>query len=201
MNSKKYVIAVLFVVTALFQAACSGNKEAATTAVNAAQESFNSVRGEAVQYVPDQAKGVEDALNTAKDHLAKGDYDAALTSAKAIPDSVKGLTAAIAAKKTELTASFQSMSAGMPKMLDAVKKRLDILSASKKLPANLDKAKFEEAKSGYEIAAKGWEDAKSAFSGGNVADAVGKASLVKEKAVEVMTALGMKVPAAAAPKG
>ena len=201
MNSKKYLIVVLFVVTALFQAACSGNKQAATMAVNAAQESFDAVKGEAAKYVPDQAKSVEDAIKTAKDNLAKGDYEAALASAKTIPDSVKGLTTAIADKKTELTASFQQMSGGMPKMLDAVKKRLDILSASRKLPASLDQAKFEGAKSGYETAAKAWEEAKSDFSGGNVADAMGKAKLVKEKAVEVMSTLGMKVPAGAASKG
>jgi len=200
MNSKKYLIAILFVVSALFQAACSGNKDAATMAVNAAQESFNAVKGEATQYVPDQAKSVEDALKSAQDNLDKGDYGAALNSAKAIPDSVKELTTAIAAKKTELTTSFQGMSGGLPKMLDAVKKRLDILSASKKLPANLDKAKLEGAKSGYETAAKAWADAQSAFSGGNVAEAVAKATIVKDNAVEVMSTLGMKVPAAAAPK-
>jgi len=200
MNSKKYMIAILFVVSALFQAACSGNKAAATMAVNAAQESFNAVKGEAAQYVPDQAKGVEDALKGAKDNLDKGEYDTALNSAKAIPDSVKGLTAAIAAKKTELTTSFQEMSGGLPKMLDAVKKRLDILSASKSLPANLDKTKLEGAKSGYMTAAQAWTDAQSAFSGGNVADAVAKATMVKDKAVEVMSTLGMKAPAAAAPK-
>jgi len=39
------------------------------------------------------------------------------------------------------------------------------------------------------------------FAGGNVADAVTKAKTVKERAVEVMTTLGMQVPAAAATKG
>ena len=87
----------------------------------------------------------------------------------------------------------------MPKMLDAIKSRLDILSASKKLPENLDKAKLEGAKGGYEAAAKMWDDAKAAFSGGNLADAMAKANDVKGKAVEVMTTLGMQVPAAAAP--
>ncbi len=62
----------------------------------------------------------------------------------------------------------------MPKMLEAIKSRLDILSASKKLPENLDKAKLEGAKGGYEAAAKMWDDAKAAFAGGNLADAMAK---------------------------
>ncbi len=95
--------------------------------------------------------------------------------------------------------SWEEMSGGMPKMLEAIKSRLDILSASKKLPENLDKAKLEGAKDGYENGAKMWDDAKATFSGGNVADAMAKANDVKGKAVEVMTALGMQVPAAAAP--
>ena len=45
-----------------------------------------------------------------------------------------------------------------------------------------------------------WDEAKAAFSGGNMADAMAKAKTVKEKAVEVMTTLGMQVPAAAAPR-
>ena len=201
MNSKKNLITILFVVSALFLAGCSGNKSAATMAVNAAQESFDAVKGEAVQYVPDQARGVEDAIQSAKDSLAKGDYDAALNLAKPIPDRVKELPAAIAAKKTEMTAGFQEMSGGLPKMLAVVKSRLDILSASKGLPANLDQAKLEGAKSGYETAAKAWAEAQSAFSSGNVADAMAKATIAKDNAVEVMTTLGMKVPAAAARKG
>ena len=200
MKSKKYWIPILLVVFGLFVAACgSGNKDAATVAIKAAEESWNAVKGEVVKYIPDQAKGVEDAIKGAKENFDKGNFDAALAAAKAIPDKVKELTAVAAAKKAQLMKSWEEMSGGMPRMLEAIKSRLDILSASKKLPENLDKAKLEGAKTGYENAAKMWDDAKATFSGGNVADAMAKANDVKGKAVEVMTALGMQVPAAAAP--
>jgi len=200
MKSKKYWIPFLVVVLGLFLAACgSGNKEPAAAAIKAAEESWNAVKGEVVKYIPDQAKGVDDAIKTAKENFDKGNFDAALESAKVVPDRVKALTAAAAAKKTELAKSWEEMSGGLPQMLDAIKSRLDILSQSKKLPANLDKAKLEGAKGGYEAAAKMWDEAKAASSGGNLTDALAKANTVKEKAVEVMTALGMQVPAAAAP--
>ena len=151
MKSKKYWIPILLVVFGLFVAACgSGNKDAATVAIKAAEESWNAVKGEVVKYIPDQAKGVEDAIKGAKENFDKGNFDAALAAAKAIPDKVKELTAVAAAKKAELMKSWEEMSGGMPKMLEAIKSRLDILSASKKLPENLDKAKLEGAKSGYE---------------------------------------------------
>ncbi len=200
MKSKRYWVPILLVVFGLFVVSCgSANKEAATAAIKAAEEAWNAAKGEVVKYVPDQAKGVEDAIKAAKGSFEKGDFDAALAGAKAIPDKVKQLAAAAAAKKAELAKSWEEMSGGLPKMLDAIKSRLDILSQSRKLPAGLDKAKLENAKGGYEAAAKMWEDAKAAFAGGNAADALAKSKTVKEKAVEVMTALGMQVPAAAAP--
>jgi hypothetical protein len=200
MKSKKYWIPILFIVIGLFLVACgSANKEAATAAIKVAEESWNAAKGEVVKYIPDQAKGVEDAIKGAKESFDKGNFDAALTTAKAIPDKVKELTAAAVAKKAELVKSWEAMSGGLPKMLETIKSRLDILSQSKKLPANLDKAKLDGAKGGYEAAAKMWDEAKAAFSGGNMTDAMAKAKDVKEKAVAVMTTLGMQVPAAAAP--
>jgi len=200
MKSKKYLIPVLFVVIGLFLVACAASsKEPAAAAIKVAEESWNAVKGEVVKYIPDQAKGVEDTIKGAKENFDKGNFDAALEAAKVIPDRIKALTAAAAAKKAELAKSWEEMSGGLPKMLDAIKSRLDILSASKKLPANLDKAKLESANVGYEAAAKMWDEAKAAFAGGNAGDALAMGKTVKDKAVEVMTTLGMQVPEAAAP--
>ena len=197
MKSKKCLVPVLFIVISMFMVACvPANKEPASEAIKAAEGAFNAVKGEAMKYVPDQAKSVEDAIVIAKASFDKGNFDTALETAKAIPEKVKGLTAAIAAKKAELTKSWEEVSGGMPGMLDAIKEKLDLLSASKKLPKTLDKAKLEGAKADYEAAAKMWDEAKSTFSGGNMDDAIAKAKTVKEKAMEVMNILGMQIPEA-----
>ncbi len=73
-----------------------------------------------------------------------------------------------------------------------LKSRVDILSKSKKLPANIDKAEFDGVKVGLPEVTQMWNDAQKAFSGGNLADAVSKAKTVKDKAVEMMTTLGMQ---------
>jgi len=91
------------------------------------------------------------------------------------------------------------MSGGLPKMVEAIKSRVDILSKSKKLPAGMDQAKFDGAKSGLTEVTQMWGDAQKAFQGGNLADAVSKANTIKDKAAQIMDALGMKAPAAAAP--
>ena len=105
-------------------------------AIKAAEDSYDAVKGEVLKYIPDQAKGVEDAIKGAKENFDKGNFDAALARQKPIPDKVKELTTAVAAKKAELAKSWEEMSGGLPKMLEAIKSRLDILSASKKLPEN-----------------------------------------------------------------
>jgi hypothetical protein len=200
MKSKKYWVPILLMLFALVAVSCgSANKDAATAAIKAAEEAWNAVKSEVVKYIPDQAKGVDDAIKAAKENFDKGNFDAALETAKDIPTRVKALVSAAAAKKVELAKAWDEMSGGLPNMLEAIKSRLDILSQSRKLPAGLDKEKLEGAKGGYEAAAKMWEDAKAAFAGGNLNDALAKGKTVKDKAVEVMTALGMQVPAAAAP--
>jgi hypothetical protein len=197
MKSKNCLIPILFIVISLFLVACvPANKEPASEAIKAAEGAFNAVKGEAVKYIPDQAKGVEDAIKAAKENFDKGNFETALDTAKAIPEKVKVLTTAVAVQKAELTRSWEEISGGMPVMLDAIKDKLDILSASKKLPKTLDKARLEGAKANFEAAAKMWDEAKSTFAGGNVADAIAKAKTVKEKAMEVMNNLGMQAPEA-----
>jgi hypothetical protein len=102
------------------------------------------------------------------------------------------LATAAAAKKAELTKGWEEISGGMPAMLDAIKDKLAALSATKKLPKTLDKAKLEGAKADYEAAAKMWDEAKSTFSGGNMVDAIAKAKTVKEKAMAVINNLLIK---------
>jgi hypothetical protein len=194
MKSKKYLVPILLIVIGVLIVACAANKEPAAAAIKSAESGFIAVKGELVKYVPDQAKGVEDAIKAAKENFDKGNYDAALDTAKAVPDKVMMLAIAVAAKKAELTRSWEEISGGMPGMLDSIKERLGILSASKRLPKTLDKDKLEGTKADFEAAAKMWDEAKSTFSGGDMVDAIAKAKTVKEKAMEVMKNLGMQAP-------
>jgi hypothetical protein len=194
---KKWLKLMALIVLVLFAAACGSEKKPAEEAIKAAEAAINSAKGEAVKVIPDQVKGLEDGLKAAKDAFEKKDYKAALSAVKDLPGKAKDLAAAAAAKKVELTKAWGEMSGGLPKMVEAIKSRVDVLSKSKKLPANLDKAKFDGVKAGLPEVTQIWEDAQKAFSGGNLADAVSKAKTLKDKAVEMMTTLGMQVPAGA----
>ncbi len=191
---KKWLRWMVLMVVVLFGAACASDQKPAEEAIKAAQAAVDSAKGEAMKYIPDQVKGLEDGLQAAKDALAKKDYKAALSAAKDLPGKAKDLAAAAAAKKDELTKAWEEMSGGVPKMVEALKSRVEVLSKSKKLPANIDQAKFDGVKAGLSEVTQMWDDAQKAFSGGNLADAVSKAKSLKDKAAEMMTTLGMQVP-------
>ena len=149
---------------------------------------------EASKYVPDQAKSLQAALAAVKEKFAKGEYAAALNDAKSLTDKAKDVASAAGAKKAELAKAWDDLSAGMPKVLDAIKGRVDILSKSKKLPANLTAEKFASAKSGLDEMTQQWTAATASASSGNLMDATTKGMAVKTRAAEVLTTLGMPVP-------
>ena len=188
---------ILCLVALVLLSACASDKAPAEQAIKAAEAAVAGVKAEAAKWVPDQAQALDASLASVKDKFAKGDYKAVLTEAPALAGRAKDVAAAATAKQAALTKSWEEMSAGLPKMVEAVKSRVDILSKSKKLPANVTKEQFEAAKAGLAEATKGWDDATAAFKGGNVADAVAKADAVKKKTVEALQALGMPVPPAA----
>jgi hypothetical protein len=188
---------ILFGVFALVAIAigCASQKAPAEAAIASAETAFAAIQTEGVKYLPDQAKGISDAIAAAKDSVAKGDYQAALTAAQGLPAKITDLTNAVAAKKAELTATWGGLSTALPKVVEAIQSRIGILSKSKSLPAGLDKAKFEQAKTGQAGITAAWTEATAAFGAGNLTDAVARAESVKAQAASVMGLLNMQVPA------
>ena len=191
---KRILLLTAAVLVAVALGACSSAKAPAEQAIKAAEEALNASKAEAMKYIPDQVKSVEDALKAAKDSLAKGDYAGATTAATAVAAKAKDLVSAAAAKKVELTKGWEEQSAELPKMIADIKSRVAALSKSKKLPKGMDKATFESAQSGLEEVSNAWNEASQTFKQGNLADAFAKAKGAKEKATEIMSILGMKVP-------
>ncbi len=193
-TSWKYALVLVCAATL----ACNSGKAPAEAAMKLAEEAVSGARTEAENLVPDDVKSLSDDMAVAKDQMAKGDYKTALASAQSIQQKSNDVLAKAKAKKDELTATWNQMSESLPKMLDAIKSRVDILSQSKKLPAGLDAAKLTAAKDGLAAATTAWGEAQEAFKGGKWADAIAKATTVKDKATEIMVSLGMQAGGAAA---
>jgi len=188
MRIVKYVYIVLL---AAMLVACARDKEPAEAAIKAAGQAIDQIRGEASRYAPDQLKQLEDSLKAAQDAFAKKEYKAALDAASALGAKAQDVAKAAAAKKAELTKSWDDLSAGIPQMMDAVKSRLDILSKAKKLPAGLDKDKLAALNSGYDEAMQQFQGAKDAAGAGDLSKAIEAGQAIKQKGTEIATALGL----------
>jgi hypothetical protein len=192
---------VAVTIVALSLAACASDKEPAEKAIKAAEDAVNAALPEATKYVPDQAKSVQDGLQSLKDSFAKGDYKAVLAGAADVTAKARALNDAAAAKKAEiekmraeLAKRWEDMNGGLQKAVDAIKSRVDILAQAKKLPAGLDKAAVESAKSGLQMIDKTWAEAQDAAKAGNLEVAVAKGNSVRTAAADIMGKLNMTVP-------
>jgi len=193
---KRWCVLTIVVFASALLSACASDKVPAETALKAAESAVNTTVAEAAKFVPDDAKALQDRLSSLKDSFAKGDYKAVLAGAPDLTAKTKAVAEAAAAKKADLTKSWEDVSGGLPKVLEAIQGRVEILSKAKKLPADMDKAALEGAKSGVESMNKAWADAQASFTAGNLADALAKANALKSQAAEIMTKLGMQVPEA-----
>jgi hypothetical protein len=182
---------------AIVAAACSNQKAPAEAALKSAQDAYSAVRTDAEKYVPEQARAIQDGLASAQAALAKDDYAGVLKQTQSLNTQISALGGAIAAKKTELTSAWTTMSAGVPKLVEALKSRVDILSQSRRLPAGITKETVNSAKAGLASASQTWSEATSAASGGDVATAVARARSVQASVVSLMQSLNMQVPAGA----
>ncbi|MEJ0087519.1 MAG: hypothetical protein WDO72_17735 [Pseudomonadota bacterium] len=177
---------------------CSNLKEPATQAVATAESSLAAVKDAAARYAPEALASVETQVKTLKDDLAAGNYQGVVTAVPGVTAAIGKLGDTVAEKKAALesaiataTGQWNSLGSELPQMIAALQSRVDILSQSKKLPANIAPAAFQSAKSGLDAIKAGWAEASGAFTSGNVMDAVAKAQAAKEKGAEVMRTLGM----------
>jgi hypothetical protein len=198
MQRKFLHTAAALAVALLFASACANYKEPAQAAINEAETSLQNIAVDAQKYAPDQYRAIAGRLESAKATFAKGDYKAALAGARDLPAKVAELAAATTAAKDQavaaLTDEWNALSADVPKMVEAIQSRVDMLSKSRKLPKNIDKASFDAAKSGLESMKQDWTAATQASATGNVEEAVARVKSAQQKGNEVLGLLKMQPP-------
>lgn len=180
--------------TTLLVAGCGKMKNEATQAVSTIESSVAALKEDGEKYAPVAYKGVESTLAMLKDSLAKEDYKSVLAGTPELNKAVDSLKTAIASGKEQFesaTSDWVVLNRDVPKMVEAIQSRVDILSKSKKLPKNVSQEAFDGAKSGLESMKTWWNEATAAATDGKPSEAVEKANAVKAKGLEVLAALGM----------
>lgn len=197
---KKFLLVCLVaIISSMMLVACADPKARSEEAIKTATDALAPVKADAIKYIPEQVKALEDKLAAAKTAIAKGDFPTASLNATEVFNKVKELPAAAAAKKDELTKKWAEVSAALPKSLEEMTAKVAEVAKikPKKLPAGLDTEKVEKAKVDAEAVSKLWAEADAAAKEGKLADAVAKSIQVKEKAAAVMAVFAPPAPAAA----
>jgi hypothetical protein len=195
---KKLSLWLLAAFAAALVTSCANQKAPAEQAIAGAETSLAAVRDTAQKYAPDQLQAVEDQLKGLKDSLAKGDYRSVLTGAPTVSSAISSLKEAAETKKAEAEAALARAkdawgpaSADVPKMVEALAKRVETLSKSHRLPKGVTKEGLASAKSGLEALKSQWGEATSAATSGDYTAAMNKAEAVRTKAAELMKSVGM----------
>jgi len=195
---KKLSVWLLTLMAAMLIVGCANQKAPAEQAIANADSALAQVRDMAQKYAPDQLQQVEAQLNGLKDSAAKGDYKSVLAAAPALMTAIGALKDAAAAKQAEAQAAmakakdaWSSMSTDVPKMVEAIQSRVDILSKSHHLPKGVTKDALASAKSGLDTMKSTWNDATSAATSGDFATATTKGQAVKDQATQIMQSLNM----------
>jgi PBP1b-binding outer membrane lipoprotein LpoB len=196
---KKSSLWVLATLAAVLIAGCQNQKAPAEQAVASADSALTNIRDMANRYAPDQLQAVDAQLNSVKYSLNKGEYKAVLAAIPAVNSAISSLKDTAAAKQQEVEAandkakdSWGPMSADVPKMVDAIESRVEILSKSHHLPKGVTKDSLAAAKSSVDSMKAAWGDASNAATSGDYSTAVTKGQAVKDQASQVMQSLGMK---------
>jgi hypothetical protein len=184
---------------AVLLAGCANQMEPAKKAIADIEAAVAAAGPDAAQYIPDQLEAVTSQIASLKAKFDQKDYKGVLAAAPALLTQAQGLAAAAGAAKDAamaaaleaLNAEWGTLSADIPAQLAAVASRVEILAKSKKLPAGLDAATFDAARTGMDEATALWNEATAAQASGNMEQAVAAARQVKDKLNAAMAGLGM----------
>ncbi len=185
-------------VASLMVVACAGQQDSATRAVADIEAAIAPVFSDAQKYAAEELQQVQAGLAALKDQLAQQDYKGVVAAAPAVSAQVASLTQTVNAKREEALAAmaaaseeWNTLTAEVPKMVEALQSRVDILSQSKKLPKNVSKDAFQAAQGGLESAKSAWADATAAFGAGDPVKAVELGRTAKDSSAAALSSLGM----------
>lgn len=208
-NLRSTVAVLLALCLAL--AGCTKKEEPARQAITDIETAVTAAGPDAQKYAADEYAAVTEQLNGLKAKYNAKDYDSVLNGAPQLLTRAQALTAkAQAAAKQEaaqdaqeaaereaaaqeaLKTDWADLSDSVPSQIAAVESRTEILSKSKKLPANVTKDTLASAQTNLNEAKSAWQQATGAQSAGNLQEAVAAAKAAKDKLDAASVGLGME---------
>ena len=167
--------------------ACGGPKKAAEKAISEAGLAFAQIAEQARNLAPDQAQAIEAGIAAAKASLANGDAKAALAAANEQGEKIKTLTEQLPALQAKLQDDWNTLNTTVPGALSALRKKLEDFGRP---PANMPgRAQYDSTTAQVSPLSQKWDEARSLFVSGKLADAVAMAQAVKDEAVKLVAGM------------
>jgi hypothetical protein len=182
------------VAAAILLAACGNQEGPARNAVTVVETSVAEVREDAAKVAPEELRAVDAKLTALKEGVEKKHYKSVLSGASELTKEVAFLKETVISKKTQNAAAtneWEDLSEQVPQLISAIQNRVDSLSGSRKLPAEVNKDTFEAAKTAFESMRASWAEANAAFNAGKATEAADKGRMVKAKGEELQQQLAM----------
>jgi hypothetical protein len=181
--------------TAALLTGCGNQLDPAKKAISEIEAAVTAAGPDATKYIPDEVQAVTSQLSDLKIKFDQKDYKGVIAAAPGVLASGQALAPSAAAKKAEvvqaLSGEWTTLAADLPAQVAAIESRVSILAQSRKLPAGLDPAAFDAAKTGIADTTSLWGQATAAQASGDLEKAVALGKQVKEKANGLMATLGM----------
>ena len=183
---------------ALLAGAC--NKGPAEEALASADQALAAVKADLERYAPNEFATLDDAIAKARAALAEGHYTDALRTAQQLPERIRAAAEATQASKQQLTGAWDEQAPALATSLQAIADRVTALAGASSLPRGLTAEALAGAKAELESVTREWNEATTAFQGGDVPRALQLAGDVKARAEALAGTLGLG-PVPAAPAG
>lgn len=171
--------------------ACSGAKGKAEAAIAAADQAVAAIGPNGTKVMPLEVDRLTAMITAARDTAAKGDYAAALSAVADIPVKAQEIAAGLPAHTAQLAAELDTLGFAMTKNMAAVQAKLDEFAKTRKLPKGLDAAGVASIKETLAAAGGEWSGALADIKNGDLASAIGKGTVLREKVSRAMTAVGL----------
>lgn len=175
----------------LVAAACAGAKGRAESDLAAAERAVAALPPEGMKVVPDQVTALTDAVNQAKDHISKHEYEAASTSVRDVPAKAQLVADSLPARRAALSAALDTLGVAMPRNLNAIQAKLDTIARSRRLPRGLDEQELQAAKDTHAAVSAEWVEVTNAYKAGDLAAAMARAQRLKARVSRSLMALGL----------
>jgi hypothetical protein len=188
------VLALVLVAAAILPACAPKDDAEARKAIDQISAAIESAGPDATKYVPGHVAALQGQVTKLKVRFYDKDYKAIVEEAPAFLERAEGLPATAAAKKAEiakvLVGEWDRIATGVPAAIANAEKYVDGLLASKKVPAGMDPAMIESARTGLAEQKSLWEKATAAKAAGDLEQAVTIGAHVQRRLENLVAALG-----------